>query len=237
MLTMTACGACGRRVRRPKRCGKRAPRCRSPSQSCDRVFHAAGRIHRPSATIRPTRMPQERRSRRRPTCAPPRRSPWTGHGVAFADVFGAAFVRRIEGPFSSMRCVSWSNRSQIASAAAPFEPPTKPHAAPSLRSDSPRDRAHRLEPESDRALGAHPPRPPGRHRARGGGVAPAGRGRCWLSSSRAGPARPRPRPTTCCARPTARARSGTTWRCCAAIRTTWPRWPTRWSSTTNTPRT
>ena len=113
---MTACGACGRRVRRPQRCGKRAPRCRSPSQSCDRVFHAAGRIHRPSATIRPTRMPQERRSRRRPTCAPPRRSPWTGHGVAFADVFGAAFVRRIEGPFSSMRCVSWSNRSQIASA-------------------------------------------------------------------------------------------------------------------------
>ena len=50
----------------------------------------------------------------------------------------------------------------------------------------------------------------GRHRACDGAAARAGRGRCWLSSSRAGRARPRPRPTTCCARPTARARSGTT---------------------------
>ena len=35
---------------------------------------------------------------------------------------------------------------------------------------------------------------------------------------------------------TARARSGRTWRSCAAIRTPWPRWPTPWSSSTSTRR-
>ena len=44
------------------------------------VFHTASRIHRPSATNGPTRMPQERRSRPRPTCTPPLGSRWSGWG-------------------------------------------------------------------------------------------------------------------------------------------------------------
>ena len=71
---------------------------------------------------------------------------------------------------------------------------------------------------------------------RADGATRAGRGRCWLSSSPAAQARPRPRPTTCYARPTARARSGRTWRFCAGIRIRWLRWPTHWSLSTRTPR-
>ena len=38
------------------------------------------------------------------------------HAVSFLRLPGASCVRRIERPFSSMRCASWSRRSQIASA-------------------------------------------------------------------------------------------------------------------------
>ena len=43
--TMNSCGACGRRLRRPNRGGKRASRCGTPFEAPARVFHAGGRIH------------------------------------------------------------------------------------------------------------------------------------------------------------------------------------------------
>ena len=43
--TMNSCGACGRRLRRPNRGGKRASRCGTPLEAPARVFHAGGRIH------------------------------------------------------------------------------------------------------------------------------------------------------------------------------------------------
>ena len=38
------------------------------------------------------------------------------HVVSFRRLAGASCVRRIERPLSSMRCASWSRRSQMASA-------------------------------------------------------------------------------------------------------------------------
>ena len=117
MSAMTACGACGRRVRRPKRCGKRAPPRRSSSRACDRVFHIAGGIQRPSGATRPTRMPQERRPRPRPPCNYPPLQPLSRmvriSGRAVAGVYGAAFVRRRDGSVSARRCAAGSPRSLV----------------------------------------------------------------------------------------------------------------------------
>ena len=123
MSAMTACGAGGRRVRRPKRCGKRPPPPppppRRPSRACDRVFHIAGGIQRPSGANRPTRMPQERRPRPRPPCTTPPPQPLARMvricGRAVAGVCGAAFVRRRDGAVSARRCAAGSPRSLVAS--------------------------------------------------------------------------------------------------------------------------
>ena len=108
-----------RRVRRPKRCGKRAPPRRSSSRACDRVFHIAGGIQRPSGATRPTRMPQERRPRPRPPCNYPPLQPLSRmvriSGRAVAGVYGAAFVRRRDGSVSARRCAAGSPRSLVAS--------------------------------------------------------------------------------------------------------------------------
>ena len=118
-VSMSAMTACRRRVRRPKRCGKRAPPRRSSSRACDRVFHIAGGIQRPSGATRPTRMPQERRPRPRPPCNYPPLQPLSRmvriSGRAIAGVYGAAFVRRRDGSVSARRCAAGSPRSLVAS--------------------------------------------------------------------------------------------------------------------------
>ena len=56
------------------------------------------------------------RRRDRPCPSRCRRCRSRGHVVFFGRLAGASCVRRIEWPLSSMRCASWSKRSQIASA-------------------------------------------------------------------------------------------------------------------------
>ena len=74
----------------------------APSRRWWSGFHVSGRIHRPSAPTRPSRMPQERRARPRATSTiPPFAAPGrcaADHASTFVGVFGAVFVRRIEAP-------------------------------------------------------------------------------------------------------------------------------------------
>ena len=132
----------------------RAPSARV-SRLCRGVFHASGRIHRPGASRRPPRMPQERRARPRATSNSP---PFAAagrcavdHASGLAVVFGAAFVRRIEGPVSSRRWASCSSRSQIASAWLGSPMPACQSVAGSWL-------AIRVEPRSARSSIDPPPR-------------------------------------------------------------------------------
>ena len=99
-----ACGACGRRLRRPRGCGKRAA-----------TMTQLLRVYR-------TRFPYPRRDphagRTRGDGRGCRRSMDDAHVVCRVRVFGASCVRRIERPLSSMRWASWSRRPGMASARA-----------------------------------------------------------------------------------------------------------------------
>ena len=107
-----ACGTCGRRSV-PSKAGweTRLDAGAVSRQRIVRVFHAAGAIHRPAGPggtggARGRVWPRCRGAGRR----------WDAHVVSDVRVFGARCVRRIERRFISMRCASWSRRSQMASA-------------------------------------------------------------------------------------------------------------------------
>ena len=110
-----ACGACGRRLRRPRCCGKRAF-CNASvdTERIARVFHSTGRIHGP---LEPDGRERRRcRGRERARCSVRCRCGSRAHVVSFRPRAGASCVRRIERPFMSMRWASWSKRSQMAAA-------------------------------------------------------------------------------------------------------------------------
>ena len=95
---------------RPRRCGKRASTAvhSAASVSCAFSMPPARSIGRPRRDWR--RAGSGLASLR--GCRPA----WDAHVVSRVRVFGARCVRRSDRPCNSMRCASWSRRSQMASA-------------------------------------------------------------------------------------------------------------------------
>ena len=96
-----ACGSCGRRVRRPRWLWGNA--LSATAQLPPSVSRAFPWHRQDPQAVRARRERRASRGRDR-------------HVVSFRRLAGASCVRRIERPLSSMRCASWSRRSQMASA-------------------------------------------------------------------------------------------------------------------------
>ena len=110
-----SCGACGRRLRRPNRGGKRASRCGTPFEAPARVFHAGGRIHTtPGVDATLARVAW----REGPRPCPPRCRP-CGHRVRARARRGVGRVVTGSAPVPAAVSAAWSCRCPRAG------PPTR----------------------------------------------------------------------------------------------------------------